>query len=400
MDLKTGHLFWPDATSKPPRCQSLEQDLRCDVAIIGAGLSGAMIAHKLNQAGLDVVLIEKREIGEGSTSASTALVLYEIDTSLNELIRKRGEAAAVRSYQCCLKTIPALEKLVKQLGDKCQFQSRPSLYLASKQGDLVALKKEFETRKKYGFRVKFLTSSDLRERFSFTASGAIYSTDAAEVNPLQLAYRLVQVARKRGVRVFTQTEAARVIEQQRCITIHTTNGYHVTARWLVKACGFETHEKVARRVVKLKSSYVMVTRPIKQFTGWQQRCLIWETRRPYIYARTTADNRIMIGGEDEDFLDPTKRDRLIPQKTQKLAKKLRQLFPQIPITPEYWWAGTFGETTDGLPYIGRTESQSRILYALCYGANGTNFAMIAAEIIHDLVLRKSNPDAKLFGFDR
>ncbi len=400
MDLKTGRLLWPQLSSNPPRGAALRENLQCDVAIIGAGLGGAMIAHTLAQRGLEVVLLDKRKAGAGSTSASTALVLYEIDTPLNELIRQRGRANAVRSYQCCLETIPALKKLVHKLGDTCQFRARPSLYLASRPADLADLKEEFQTRKRCGFRVEFLSPADLQSRFSFTAPGAIFSADAAEINPLQLTYRLIDAAQAHGARVFANTEAVKVIEQRRNVTVHTRNGGKVMARWLVKACGFETSEKVARRVVKLKSSYVMATRPVRQFTGWHRRCLIWETRRPYIYARTTADNRIIIGGADEDFQNAAKRDRLIPRKTRELGKKLQQLFPELPITPAYWWAGTFGETKDGLPYIGRAESDSRILYALSYGANGTNFAMLAAGIIRDVVLQKPNRDAKLFAFDR
>jgi len=400
MDLKTGHLFWPRQKHNPPRRQSLRKDLSCDVAIIGAGLGGAMIAHALSQAGFEVVLMDKRAIGEGSTSASTALVLYEIDTPLNELIRNRGKAAAVRSYRRCWESISELKKLVHDLGDKCQFRRRPSLYLASRPCDLAALKKEFQVRKQCGFRVEYLAPAQLQKTYSFTAPGAIYSPDAAEINPLQLACCLICAARHRGAQVFTQTEAVKSIEQRNGVTIRTTNGFKVNTRWLVSACGFETHEKAVQRVVKLKSSYAMVTRPVQRFTGWHERCLIWETRRPYFYARTTADNRLMIGGADEDFVNPTKRDQFIQQKTRVLQRKLEQWFPEIPIAPAYWWAGTFGETKDGLPYIGPIKKNSRILYALSYGANGTNFAVIAANIIRDLVLNKKNPEARLFAFDR
>lgn len=400
MDLKTGTLYWPQVSPEPPKHEALQHDVNCDVAVVGGGLSGAMIAHSLNHVGLDVVLIDKREVGAGSTSASTALVLYEIDTPLTDLIRRRGKAAAVRSYECCREAITVLDKLVHQLDDTCQFRRRPSLYLASRRDDLAALKREFDTRKLCGFAVQFLAPADIKKWFSFTAPGAIWSTEAAEINPLQLAYRLVHAGSKNGMRVFTKTEVVDSTEERECVKVLTANGKTVKCRWLVKASGFEAHEKRVRQVVKLKSSYVMVTRPIQHHYGWHERCLIWETRRPYFYARTTTDSRIMIGGADEDFQDPRKRDRLIAMKSRQLGNKLTQLFPQIPITPQYRWAGTFGETKDGLPYIGRTKPGSKILYALCYGANGTNFAVLASNIIRDMVLQKTNRDAKLFAFDR
>src|SRR5436189_212512 len=120
MDLKSGTLFWPDH-SKVPNFPVLEEDIRCDVAIIGAGLSGAIIAHALSGEGLSVVVIDKREVGHGSTSASTALVLYEIDTPLVELIRQRGHAAAIKCYHRCLAAIDELATLTGQLKSSCGF---------------------------------------------------------------------------------------------------------------------------------------------------------------------------------------------------------------------------------------------------------------------------------------
>jgi len=182
--------------------------------------------------------------------------------------------------------------------------------------------------------------------------------------------------------------------------VRVSHGSRIKARWAVVATGFETSQPAIRRLVKLKSSYALLTRPVQTFTGWHKQCLIWETRRPYLYLRTTPDRRILIGGEDEDFVDARRRDKLIPVKRKILAAKLREMFPHIAVRPACCWAGTFGETKDGLPYIGPLRSRSRILYAMCYGANGTNFAMIAADILRRQVLGQRNPEANLFGFSR
>lgn len=59
---------------------TLKQDLVCGVAVIGGGITGALVAYHLIQAGVDTVLVDKRDIGHGSTSASTSLLQYEVDT--------------------------------------------------------------------------------------------------------------------------------------------------------------------------------------------------------------------------------------------------------------------------------------------------------------------------------
>src|SRR6476620_7623721 len=73
MDLKSGTLFWPDRDGRLGHHPRLRNDLRCDVAILGAGLTGALAAYTLSAEGFDVVVLDKRDVGRGSTSASTAL---------------------------------------------------------------------------------------------------------------------------------------------------------------------------------------------------------------------------------------------------------------------------------------------------------------------------------------
>jgi glycine/D-amino acid oxidase-like deaminating enzyme len=108
----------------------------------------------------------------------------------------------------------------------------------------------------------------------------------------------------------------------------------------------------------------------------------------------------MMGGEDEDFVNPTRRDRMIPVKARGLLRKAKKLFPQMDIEIAYAWAGTFGETEDSLPYIGEVGEFPNTYFALSYGANGTNFALMAAEIIREMYLGRSHPDGQLFSFDR
>jgi glycine/D-amino acid oxidase-like deaminating enzyme len=64
------------------------------------------------------------------------------------------------------------------------------------------------------------------------------------------------------------------------------------------------------------------------------------------------------------------------------------------------WAGTFGVSKDDLAYIGQTPECQHAYFALDYGGNGITFSVIAAKIITDLHLGRSNPDAEIFQFDR
>ena len=128
--------------------------------------------------------------------------------------------------------------------------------------------------------------------------------------------------------------------------------------------------------------------------------MIWETARPYFYARTTTDGRAIIGGADTRFATAHKQDRLIQRQTDKLAGPFARLFPQIPLEVDWIWGGTFGETRDGLPYIGTVPQFPHGYFALGYGGNGITFSYIAAELLLDLFLQRRNTDLQIFRFDR
>jgi glycine/D-amino acid oxidase-like deaminating enzyme len=180
----------------------------------------------------------------------------------------------------------------------------------------------------------------------------------------------------------------------------TDRDFRVRARYVVFAAGYETQEYLRQKVVELKSTYALVSEPLASFDGWFEQCLLWESARPYLYARTTDDGRVLVGGLDEPFRNPLLRDKLIERKTSKLAESFHELFPAIDLDVAYAWAGTFGETKDGLAYIGQTEEFPHALFALGYGGNGITYSMIAARVITDAVCGLENDDARIFRFDR
>lgn len=159
-------------------------------------------------------------------------------------------------------------------------------------------------------------------------------------------------------------------------------------------------EILRRKITALHSTFALASEPVAELAGWPDGCIIWETARPYVYLRTTADKRVLMGGYDEPFRDPEARDRLIGEKTAALARRLRRMFPRIPLEIAGAWAGTFADTGDGLPFIGRHPERSNVWLALGYGGNGITFSAIAADVVRDGILGRANPDAELFGFAR
>src|SRR5690349_20991031 len=101
MNLSSGLPYFLVKRGLPFDYPQLEESINTDVVIIGGGISGALMAYHLINAGVECVVVDGRTIGLGSTSASTSLLQYEIDVPLVELEKKIGKTDAQRAFQLC-----------------------------------------------------------------------------------------------------------------------------------------------------------------------------------------------------------------------------------------------------------------------------------------------------------
>jgi glycine/D-amino acid oxidase-like deaminating enzyme len=400
MDLTSPHAFWLIRNGVGQVAEPMSRDEECDVLVIGAGVTGALIADALTARGFSVIVIDRRHPAHGSTSASTALLQYELDAHLVDLVDRLGRGRAIDAYRACLDGVRAIGRLAADLGGDIGFHRRPSLYYASRAGDAKALREEGAARRRAGFPCEVLDRSEARRIVDFSPPLALWSQGSAEVDPWRLTHALLSRCRARDVRVYGRTDARRITSRRTHLLVQTDRG-RVRAGKVVVAAGYESEKFLPRPVAKLHSTYAIVTEPVSTFKGWGRRCLIWESSRPYLYARTTPDGRIMAGGEDVPFRNPRLRDAKVDSKARRLLGKIRRLFPRIEMEIAYGWAGTFGETKDTLPYLGaHPAGDPRVYFALGYGANGMPFSGIAAEILSATVSGESHRYLSTFGFDR
>jgi len=399
MDLKSGYPFWLVKNGLPYDYAKLESSVKTDIVILGGGVSGALTAYYLVKAGLDVTVIDARSIGLGSTCASTALLQYEIDTPLHELIEKIGTNGAVRSYELCSYAIDRIESITQKLGYK-DFQRKKSLLFTAHKKDIPFLQKEYAVRKEHGFKVKYLENDVVNKNYGFNAD-AILSQQGAQIDAYTFTHALHQQSKKKGLRIFDRTPITDIQHHDKNVTLKTENGHTIQAKKIIYATGYEVVNFLDKKVVDLQSTYAVVSEQNNSMKEcWKDDVLMWNTADPYLYMRTTSDRRMLIGGRDEDFYNPTRRDKLIDSKTKQLIKDFNNLYPDKPFKPEFSWTGTFGITKDGLPFIGTYKKLPNSYFALGFGGNGITFSLIAAEIITDLITGKKNKDAEIFSFER
>ena len=397
-DLRTGRSIWQERRAPSVPHRPLRRDLETDVLIVGAGITGAMIADALTSAGLEVVIVDRRGPAKGSTTASTALVQYEVDMPLTKLARRIGKTDACRAWR---RSRLAVDALAARLGElRLRSASRrDTLYLAGNLLDPDGLARECEARQAAGLACRLLSRNELRERFGIRAKAALMGYGDLAIDPREATSALLAAATARGGRLFCPVNIADIDPGRRKITAIAKSGRRIRARHLVLATGYEFPKIVPRRGHRIVSTWAIATVPQRP-NLWPEECMIWESADPYLYVRTAADGRVICGGEDEPFVDEAKRDALLPRKTAILRRKLGKLLPGLSTEISHAWTGSFGETSTGLPSIGAVPHMRNCWAALGYGGNGTTYARIAADIVAGAIMRRPDIDADLYDFPR
>lgn len=399
MNLYSYTPYWLIKNGISDSYKSLDEDISVDIAIIGAGISGALVAYHLRNAGSSIAIFDRRHVGMGSTAASTAFLQYEIDKPMRDLTQSMSEQKALACYKASLQAVENIGEICGELGVDVEFKHRPSLQYASYKKDIEPLYAEFELRMKHGFDVQWLEQKTLQDIYGLEAPAAIVSKDAGEVDAYMLTHALCREVCKCGHKVYNNTNVASITHNAQGIMLTTTEGDKVKARKLIIACGYESQKYVPKKVADIYSTYTLVSEPVSENKLWRDNCLAWETALPYLYFRVANGNRILVGGKDDKFYNPDIRNSRVHRKSDMLIKAFAKRM-KFEIKPDFSWAGAFAVTKDGLPYIGSIPEYKNTYFALGYGGNGITFSAIAAAIIRDDICGKLNKDAELFSFRR
>lgn len=401
MELYAGFPFWLIKNPLYNYVNEIRENFHIDVAIIGSGITGALVAHELCSQGIACAIIDKRSISTGSSAASTAQLQYEIDVPLHKLLEKVSEKTAVVAYRSSLQSISDIEAVFRKTKIEAEFERRSSLYLASDKKGCKEIIKEYNVRKRYGLPVEMLETEEVTERYNIHRLGALRNEEAAQMDAYRSAMHLLHYHHKKNdLQLYPYTAIVNHEPTRTGYNLYTENGQTISCKYLVIAAGYEAGTFLPKKVMNLESTYALVTEPMRPEQLWPEECMMWETARPYFYLRTTKDHRIMMGGEDIVFKNATVRDALLPKKTERLLEKFRDLFPDTPVKAEMAWCGTFSSTKDGLPYIGEYPGLKNMFFALGYGGNGITFSMIAGQVIRNIIKGVKDERTSVFGFER
>lgn len=398
-NLKTGLTLWQFKTPHVIKTSTLPLKKFYDVVVIGGGVGGALASVAIVDGNRSILLIDRRQPGHGSTSASTALIQWEIDEPLTSLAKKLGSKRAIASYIAASVAVRQLAKLIKHLGIACDMKPRPTLLLAGTSMGAKELRSESNLRRRNKLSSTFLSKEELKKRFGIARAAAIYSTGSLELDPLKLTKGLLQHAQASGIEIISPVDVTDIQATRSGVFLTLDKNLVIAASKVIVAGGYESLPEISNSGHKLNSTWALATKPLSQENPWPQSALVWEASDPYLYFRTTVDNRIVVGGEDEEFQDPKRRDAKIKTKSKVILRKLGLLLGRQDMEIDFQWAGTFATTPTGLPVIGEVPNLANVFAILGAGGNGITFSMIASKLALAWVKGVHHPSGALFAPD-
>ena len=364
----------------------LENDISCDIVIIGAGLAGITTAYLLSKTGKSIVLIEKESIAKTATTGyTTAFITYIIDTSLSQLIKIFNKEKARQVWSSGNDAINLIEHIVTKEKINCEFMRCSEHMYANSTDQIQSLQEETKLGQALGFDVSWHESNNL----NFKNYGYMEVANQAKFHPIKYLQQLTQRVSKNKVQIFESTEAKK-IKAGKQVEIHTPGGTITSQDVVITTYGPFNHPLSVFFKEGRYTSYILETKLPKNTL---EEALYLDQENPYHYFRIDKKrsyDRLILGGEDNRSQIPVN-----PEKGyRELEKYLQNIIPNVKYEVTRKWNGVILEPVDGLPYIGRLSNNQFI--ATGFSGNGMTYSTISAMLLTDLILRRKNTWADLY----
>ena len=390
-------------STRRPDYPRLRGEHTADVVIVGGGLTGCATAYACAVSGIRALVIEADRIGQSGAGRSAGLVLPEPGPAFRDIVQAHGLRAARRVVEAWGKGAIDAAALLRRLKVTGGVEAFGSLVVAFR-GDEKALQREYAARVDAGLDARWQTPKQIRQAAALEATGGMRLRDGFAVDPYRATVALAGAAVRRGSLIFERSPVKKVRAGRKQIEVLLADAV-IRARTVIVATGIATAEfKPLRRHFKPRESYVVMTDvmppPMRRQLGARDATIL-DTRRPRHRIRWTADGRIVIAGADQDETPRRTRGAVLVQRTGQLMYELLTMYPAISgLQPMYGWELPYGQTADGLMYIGAHRNYPRHLFALGAGGDSITGAFVAARILARAARGESLKGDEVFGWAR
>lgn len=361
--------LWQNSLN-PPQFQKLQKNEITDVLIIGGGITGILTAFFLHKKGVPYILVEKNRIFSGTTKGTTAKITAQHGLIYNKILLSEGVEKAQMYLEANLKAVEKFKKLA--LGIDCDFEIKNN-YVYSL-NDRKNLEDEMNALSKIGFKAAFCEKTEL----PFETAGAVCFHNQAQFHPLKF---LSEIAR--DLNIYENTHVKEMIG-----TTAITNGGNINARKVIVATHFPFINKHGMYFMKLYQhrSYLIALENTRTVDGMY----VDEADKGMTF-RMHKD-LLLIGGGDH-------RTGKNGGNWQELRSFASKYYPKA--KENYYWAAQDCISLDGIPYIGQySTSTPDLLVASGFNKWGISSAMVAAEMLSDMIAGKKSEYSELFNPSR
>lgn len=394
-----GASLWSDGctTSKRPR---LTNDSVHDVAIVGAGYSGLWLAYWLTEYDptLDVILIERDQVGFGASGRNGGWVSALLPTSLTSLSSSIGEGPTVRLQGLMFDAVHQIERICVTHSIDCRFELGGSISLirgSEQRRRSVADLLDYE-RFGFGDHARLLDEKATSKRVVFDGE-SVFRPDCAVIHPKRLVHGLASIVEERGVRIVEDTMAV-AIEAGEVRTEHAT----VRASHVIDCREAFGAPDSRRRVVPIYSLMV-ATEPLSDDTwasvGLPNREAFTDHRRQLVYGQRTDDGRLAFGGRGVGYhygstIDPS--FDLHRRVHAQLHESLIELFPVLRHTSiTHRWGGPLAVPRDWTWTVSH-DRETGLGVTGGYSGDGVTSSFVAGRAMARSIVNQPD-DCPLFG---
>ena len=389
--------------SRRPEFPRLRGEHAANVVIVGGGLTGCAAAYACAVAGLKPIVLEADRLGQGSAGRSAGLLLSDPGPAFRDIVKAHGLRAARQAFEAWRRASLDGAALLRRLNIRCELEPVDNLIVAVRDG-VKDLRREQEARAAAGLEARGLTNNAASAATAFEAEGAIKLTPGFTCDPHRACLGLAAAARARGARFFEKTRVKKTQFSRKDVTVLFDGGL-VRAGTAIVTTGTATPEfKSLRRHFTGGETYLVLTEPMPAAMRKQlgrADITTSDTARPRHRIRRTRDGRVLIAGADRNETPARQKDATLVQRTGQLMYELLTMNPAISgLHPEYGWDLSYGETADGLMYIGAHRNYPHHLFALGRGGDSVTGAFLASRILVRTALGKPEKGDDVFGWTR
>jgi glycine/D-amino acid oxidase-like deaminating enzyme/nitrite reductase/ring-hydroxylating ferredoxin subunit len=380
--------LWAD-TDVAQDVSPLKKNEKADVAVIGGGIAGLSTAYELATRGLDVVVIDRGQIGKGMTARTTAHLSPICDDGFGELAKIRGAEMAALFFESQAAAIDRIEEIVSEHNIACNFRRLDAFLFPGPNSKQSELDDEMRAAKRAGAdaaKVRGVPFEGLRD------SGCIKYPNQAAFHPLRYLRGLAEQLTKAGARLYSDTSVTGVIENGGAVTVKAGNRA-ISAAAAVVATNSPINDRVAlhTKMAPYRTYAMAFTLPKDILPD----ALYWDMMDPYHYVRLQTGpgsvNYLIVGGADHKSGEADDADA----RYDALEAWMRGLLPALG-KETHRWSGQVLEPIDYVSFTGRNPGEQNIYVHTGDSGQGITHGAMAGMLIADLITEGDSPWAGLY----